>query len=166
MSPGGSDASLLELAVGFLVAVVAIAVITMVLRRRDDSRDLLDGQVREMQARADAASPAADTSLMDAATRIADARMREAALGAVTPVEDTGATYPDATAAPADTPAASAGDSDAMADAYAWLRIMALVESGQRVPAVELLSTTMAISADEAEMLVDGLIDTGRQRGG
>ncbi|WP_157751360.1 hypothetical protein [Actinoplanes derwentensis] len=152
--------SLLELAVGFLVAVVAIAVITMALRRRNDSRDLLDGQVREMQARVDAADP----SLLDAANRIADTRVRETASGAAGPVEDTGVRYPDATAAPDELPAAPGGDSDAMADAYTWLRIVGLVESGQRAQAVELLSTTMAISADEAEMLVDGLLDAGRER--
>ena len=51
-----------------------------------------------------------------------------------------------------------------MADAFAWLRIAALVEAEQREQAVELLSTTMAISADEAQLLIDGLIDAHGER--
>lgn len=62
-------------------------------------------------------------------------------------------------------PATSAGVHDALADTYDWLRIAALVEARQRDQAVELLSATMDISSDEAEMLVDALIDTdGGQR--
>ncbi|WBB71972.1 hypothetical protein O7602_19800 [Micromonospora sp. WMMD1128] len=51
-----------------------------------------------------------------------------------------------------------------MVDAFAWLRIAALVDAGQREQAVELLSTTMAISVDEAARLVDGLSDAGGER--
>ncbi|GIE28454.1 hypothetical protein Ait01nite_014990 [Actinoplanes italicus] len=80
MSPGGTDASLLELAVGFVVAVSLIAAITVILRRRSGSRDLLGTQVREMRERAAAAaSPDADSRVWDAAGRIADARIRKAA---------------------------------------------------------------------------------------
>ncbi|MER5458057.1 hypothetical protein ABT008_25120 [Micromonospora sp. NPDC002389] len=189
MSPGGTDASLLELVVGFLVAVSVIAVITMILRRRSGRQDLLGTQVREMQARAAAAaSPDADTRLRDAATRIADARIHEAASrapadatsGALTSdasaadAASPGAGFPDATAVnrsapdttapPSGWPSAAGGNSDAMADAFTWLRIAALVEAGQREQAIELLSSTMTISADEAEMLVDGLNDAGGER--
>ncbi|WP_431923496.1 hypothetical protein [Micromonospora wenchangensis] len=179
MSPGGTDASLLELAVGLVVAVSLIAVITVVLRRRGDRRDLPGTQVRELEARAAAASPDADTRAWDAATRIAAARSREAACpdrapvapdppSAGMPAADTappGAEAPDGTAGdrPVQDPTApptgstAGGNSDAMADAFAWLRIAALVEAGQREQAVELLGTTMAISVDEAELLVDGL---------
>jgi hypothetical protein len=55
MSPGGTDASLLELAAGFLIAVSLITLITMILRRRNGSQDLTGTQVREMRARAAAA---------------------------------------------------------------------------------------------------------------
>ncbi|MGW0506679.1 hypothetical protein [Micromonospora sp. NPDC003241] len=195
MSPGGTDASLLELVVGFLVAVSVIAVITMILRRRSGRQDLLGTQVREMQARAAAAaSPNADTRLRDAATRIAEARSHDAAsrapsdapsgaLTSDTPATDAasdaasaapGAGFPDATAVnrsapdttapPPGWPSAPAGNSDAMADAFTWLRIAALVEAGQREQAIELLGSTMAISADEAEMLVDGLNDAGGEQ--
>ncbi|MEU7959304.1 hypothetical protein [Micromonospora humida] len=186
MSPGGTDASLLALAVGLVVAVSLIAVITVVLRRRDDRRDLPGTQVRDLEARvAAAASPDADTRAWDAATRIAAARSHEAtgtdrAPGPVdppvagTPAADAtspGAETPDGTAGarpvqdptdpPAGWPSTAGGDSDAMADAFAWLRIAALVEAGQREQAVELLGATMAISADEAELLVDGLDGAG-----
>ncbi|WP_229068814.1 hypothetical protein [Actinoplanes sp. DH11] len=195
MSPGGTDASLLELVVGFFVATSLIAVITMTLRRRGGRQDLLGNQVRELQARTAAATPRdADTRLRDEATRIADARVHEAASRAPAPdasrAEATsdaltsdasapaavspGAGVPDVTAvgqpaqdgtAPPDGwLAAPGGNSDAMADAFAWLRIAALVEAGQREQAVELLSTTMTISADEAEMLVDGLSEAGGER--
>ncbi|GAA1644000.1 hypothetical protein GCM10009828_086150 [Actinoplanes couchii] len=53
------------------------------------------------------------------------------------------------------------GTNDAMVDAFAWLQIAALVEAGQRDQAITLLSSTMNISADDAEMLVDGLNDVG-----
>ncbi|MFI7079738.1 hypothetical protein ACIBO1_20785 [Micromonospora sp. NPDC049903] len=192
MSPGGTDASLLELVVGFLVAVSVIAVITTILRRRSGRQDLLGTQVREMQARAAAAaSPNADTRLRDAATEIAEARIHDAAsrapsdapsgaLTSDTPAANVasdaapGAGFPDATAVnrsapdttapPPGWPSAPAGNSDAMADAFTWLRIAALVEAGQREQAIELLSSTMAISADEAEMLVDGLNDVGGEQ--
>ncbi|QKW13482.1 hypothetical protein [Verrucosispora sp. NA02020] len=189
MSPGGTDVSLVELVAGFLVAITLITVITIVLRRRSGRQDLLGTQVREMQTRA-AASPDADTRLRDAATRIADARMREAASRDPVPAEAPsdaptsdvsdadaaapGVGYPDATAQersaqdatapPAGWPSAPGGKNDAMADTFAWLRIAALVEAGQREQAIELLSTTMAISTDEAEILVDGLNDTGREQ--
>ncbi len=170
---------------GFFVAASLIAVITMTLRRRSGHRDLLGAQIREMEARAAAASPDADTRLRDAATRIADARIHDAAsrppspsdalasdvspadaasLGAGFPDAAMGdGSAPDATAPPDGWPAAPGGN-DAMADAFAWLRIAALVEAGQRKQAVELLSTTMAIPADEAEMLVDGLNGAGGER--
>ncbi|MFC7535077.1 hypothetical protein [Actinoplanes sp. GCM10030250] len=70
----------------------------------------------------------------------------------------------DATAPPEGWPSAPGGKIDAMADTFAWLRIAALVEAGQREQAVELLSITMVISVDEAEMLVDGLNDAGGER--
>ncbi|MFF5182021.1 hypothetical protein ACFY2Q_28735 [Micromonospora sp. NPDC000316] len=70
----------------------------------------------------------------------------------------------DATAPPDGWPSAPGGKDDAIADAFAWLRIAALVEAGQREQAVELLSTMMTISAGEAEMLVDGLNDAGGER--
>ncbi|MFY1585253.1 hypothetical protein ACN267_12135 [Micromonospora sp. WMMD734] len=186
MSPGGTDASLLDLAVGLVVAVSLIAVITVVLRRRGDRRDLPGTQVRELEARvAAAASPDADTRAWDAATRIAAARSREAACpdrtpvapdppGAGTPAADTAPPaaqapagtagdrpVPDPTSPPSGWPSTPGGNSDPMADAVAWLRIAALVEAGQREQAVELLGTTMAISVDEAELLVDGLDDAG-----
>lgn len=86
MSPGGTDASLLELVVGFLVAASLIAVVTMILRRRGGRQDLPGAQLREMQARATAAaSPDADTRQWDTATRIADARLHEAASRAPAP---------------------------------------------------------------------------------
>ncbi|MFJ8690504.1 hypothetical protein [Micromonospora wenchangensis] len=180
MSPGGTDASLLELAVGFVVAVALIAVITVLLRRRGDRRDLLKNQVRELEARvAAAASPDADTRAWDAATRIAAARRHEATFPDTTPgtpdPPNAGTPAADTTSPGAETPGVAAGDrpvqdptappagstaggnSDAMADAFAWLRIAALVEAGQREQAVELLGTTMAISVDEAELLVDDL---------
>lgn len=178
MIPGGTDVNLLELAVGFLVAVSLIAVLTMIQRRRGARQDLPGTQVREMQARVTAAEAS-----RDAATRIADTRSPEALSRAPTPVDalpsdepaaSLGAGTPDAaagdrwaqdgTAAPAGSPPAPGGEHDAMADAFAWLRIAALVEAGQREQAVELLSTTMAIPADEAEMLVDGLTDAGGER--
>lgn len=192
MSPGGTDASLLALAVGLAVAVSLIAVITVVLRRRGDRRDLPGTQVRELEARvAAAASPDADTRAWDAATRIAAARSHEATSpdrapgpadppvagapaadaaspGAETPGGAAGARpVPDPTAPPTGWPSTAGGDSDAMADAFAWLRIAALVEAGQREQAVELLSATMAIPVDEAELLVDGLEGAGdRHTGG
>ncbi|WP_416904301.1 hypothetical protein [Micromonospora echinospora] len=195
MSPGGTDASLLELVVGFFAAASLLTVITVVLRRRSGRQDLLGTQIREMEARAAAAaSPDADTRLRDVATQIANARIHEAA--SRTPAPDTapteatsdaltfdasaadaaslGAGFPDvavgdrsiqdATAPPDAWPSTPGGKNDAMADAFAWLRIAALVEAGQREQAVELLSTTMTISADEAEMLVDGLNDAGGER--
>ncbi|MBL7259356.1 hypothetical protein [Paractinoplanes lichenicola] len=192
MSPGGTDASLLELVVGFVVAVLLIAVITMVLRRRGGRQDLLGTQMREMEARAAAAaSPSADTRLRDAATQIADARLRETAtqiadtsppeaasrasaasdaLRSDAPGTPLAAGFPDAVAGDGSTgdatepPDGLSLGHDAMADAYAWLRIAALVEAGQREQAVELLSTTMTISADEAELLVDGLTEAGGER--
>ncbi|WP_431729677.1 hypothetical protein [Verrucosispora sp. TAA-831] len=190
MSPGGTDASLLELVVGFLVAVSLITVLTLVLRRRSGRQDLLGTQMREVQARSAAASWDTDTRLRDAATRIADARRHEAASRAPMPTGATsdarppdasatdatspGAGHPDAaageraaqdaTAPPPGWPSTPGADSDAMADAFAWLRIAALVEAGQRQQAVELLSATMAISADDAETLVDGLRDAGGER--
>ncbi|WP_434739418.1 hypothetical protein [Micromonospora sp. SH-82] len=203
MSPGGTDASLLELVVGFVVAVSLIAVITVILRRRSDRRDLLGAQVRELEARAAAAaSPQADTRLLDAATRVADARIHETAARAATPAEaaltPTGVTSdaPASDALATDAPAVDAaspgagspdvaagdrpaqdgtappdgwqsvpgGNNDAMVDAFAWLRIAALVEAGQREQAVELLSATLAVSADEAELLVDGLNDAHGER--
>jgi hypothetical protein len=178
VSPGGTDASLLELAVGFFVAASLIAVITMILRRRGGRQDLLDTQVREMEARVAAASPGADTRLRDAATQIADARIQEAASPAPVPADaltsEADAGFPDATsgdrsardatAPPDGWPSAPGGKNDALADAFAWLRIAALVEAGQREQAVELLSTTMTISAEEAELLVDGLTDAGGER--
>ncbi|GLY24103.1 hypothetical protein [Micromonospora sp. NBRC 101691] len=196
MSPGGTDASLLELVVGFFAAASLLAVITVILRRRrSDRQDLLGTQVREMEARAAAAaSPDADTRLRDRATQIANARNHEAASRASAPqaapaeatsdaltfdasAADTAsldAESPnvaardqpaqDTTAPPDGWPSAPGGKNDAMADAFAWLRIAALVEAGQREQAVELLSTMMTISADEAEMLVDGLNDAGGER--
>jgi len=179
MSPGGTDASLLALVVGFFVVASLIAVLTMILRRRSGHRDLLGTQLREMEARAAAAaSPDADTRLRDAATQIADARVHDAAPRAPAPSSDPhaaslGAGFPDAVAgdrsaqdatAPPDGWPAAPGGHDAMADAFAWLRIAALVEAGQREQAVGLLSTTMAIPADEARMLVDGLNDAGGER--
>ncbi|MCM4076197.1 hypothetical protein [Paractinoplanes hotanensis] len=186
MSPGGTDANLLTLVVGFFAAASLIAVITMVLRRRSGRQDLLGAQVREMEARAAAAaSPDADTRWRDAATQIAEARVHDAASRAPGPSDaltsdvsaadaaSLGARFPDAAAedrpaqdatAPPDGWPAAPGGIDAMADAFAWLRIAALVEAGQRKQAVELLSTTMAIPADEAEMLVDGLNDAGGER--
>lgn len=175
MSPGGTDVSLLELAVGFLVAVSLIAVITMVLRRRGGHQDLLGTQVREMEARAAAAaSPEADTRLRDAATRIAEASRASAPVSPDAPAASGGAAYPDATGEGRPAPDATAppdgwqpapgGENDAMADAFVWLRIATLVETGQREQAVELLSTTMTISAEEAEMLVEGLTDAGGER--
>ncbi|MEV4723807.1 hypothetical protein [Micromonospora humida] len=192
MSPGGTDASLLALAVGLVIAVSLIAVITVVLRRRGDRRDLPGTQVRDLEARvAAAASPDADTRAWAAATRIATARSHEAAFPDRTPgpvdppavgppAADTappGAETPDGTAGdrpvrdptapPAGWPSTAGGDSDAMADAFAWLRIAALVEAGQREQAVELLGATMVISVDEAELLVDGLDGAGdRHTGG
>ncbi|MER7165793.1 hypothetical protein ABT336_06885 [Micromonospora sp. NPDC000207] len=201
MSPGGTDASLLELIVGFVVAVSLIAVITVILRRRSGRQDLLGAQVRELEARAAAAaSPEADTRLRDAATQVANGRIHEAASRA--PAETTTAPAEATSDAPAsDAPASDApavdaaspgtaspdvaagdrpaqdgtappdgwqsvpgGKNDAMADAFAWLRIAALVEAGQREQAVELLSTTLAVSSDEAELLVDGLNDAGGER--
>ncbi|MBM2622940.1 hypothetical protein JIG36_46320 [Actinoplanes sp. LDG1-06] len=185
MSPGGTDASLLELVVGFFVAVSLIAVITMILRRRSGREDLLGTQVREMEARASAAAgPGADTRQRDAATRIAGARIDEAASRAPVPAQ--GATdepapgaaldagfldatagersAQDATAPPDGWPLAADGKNDAMADAFAWLRIAAMVDAGQREQAVELLSATMDITTDEAQMLVDGLNDAGSER--
>ncbi|WP_431885752.1 hypothetical protein [Micromonospora wenchangensis] len=192
MSPGGTDASLLELAVGLVVAVSLIAAITVVLRRRGDRRDLPGTQVRELEARvAAAASPDADTRAWDAATRIAAARSHEAAStdrtpgtsdpsSAGTPAADATSTGPatpdgaagdrplqDPTSPPSGWPSTPGGNGDAMADAFAWLRIAALVEAGQREQAVELLGATMAISVDEAELLVDGLDGAGdRHTGG
>ncbi|MEV0941995.1 hypothetical protein AB0I90_16645 [Micromonospora wenchangensis] len=141
MSPGGTDASLLELAVGLVVAVSLVAAITVVLRRRGDRRDLPGTQVRELEARvAAAASP--DGAAGDR------------------PVQDP-------TSPPSGWPSTPGGNGDAMADAFAWLRIAALVEAGQREQAVELLGATMAISVDEAELLVDGLDGAGdRHTGG
>ncbi|GAB2588669.1 hypothetical protein GCM10027087_31740 [Paractinoplanes abujensis] len=207
VSPGGADGGLLELVIGFFVAVSLIAVITMVRRRRGGRRDLLGAQLREMQARAAAAaSPEADTVLRAAATQIAAARSiaeapsvaevpsvaearsvadatRAPAPGALSSAADAtaagrsaadataaGRSAADATAAGRPAPDATApppvpvAEHDAMADTYAWLRIAALVEAGRRDQAVELLSTTMAVPADEAELLVDGLIDAGGER--
>jgi hypothetical protein len=221
MSPGGTDASLLELIVGFVVAVALITAITLILRRRRDARqDLLGGQMREMQARtAAAASPDANTRSRDAAIGTADARRHEAAAPApafpaptssspASPISTSpdpsspastspapapsspaspspdfapapaadaappGSEFPDvlagesrpapdATTPPDGWPLSPGATNDAMADAFAWLRIAALVEAGQRDQAIELLSTTMAISAEEAGMLVDGLTDAG-----
>ncbi|MBW4700459.1 hypothetical protein [Micromonospora sp. RL09-050-HVF-A] len=184
MSPGGTDVSLLELVLGFVVAVVLITVITMILRRRGGSRDLLGSQVRELRARAAAASPSADTRQWDAATRIADARRHEAAARAPA-ADDVPSDPPTAAASAADTASPATADRpaadrptqdptaplygrsptpDAMVDAFAWLRIAALVEAGHREQAVDLLSTTMAISTDEAQLLVDGLADAGGER--
>ncbi len=155
-----------------------VAVLTMIRRRRGDRQDLLGAQVREVEARAAAAaSPAADTPIADArshepaapaeATSEAltpDAPFGDAAsLGAGFPDAAAGdRSAPDATAPPPGWPSAPGGKHDAMADTFAWLQIAALVEAGQREQAVELLSTTMTISAEEAEMLVDGLNDAGR----
>lgn len=189
MSPGGTDASLLTLIVGLVAAASLIAVITVILRRRSGRDDLLGTQLREMEARAAAAaSPDADTRLPDAAGRAADARIHEAASRAPGPdpapaeatsdaltsaadVASPGADVTagdrparDATAPPDGWSSVPGGKDDAVTDAYAWLRIAALVEAGQREQAVELLGTMMAISADEARMLVDGLIDAGGER--
>ncbi|WP_422752122.1 hypothetical protein [Micromonospora sp. WMMD708] len=186
VSPGGTDASLLELAVGFVVAVSLIAVITVVLGRRADRRDLVGTQVRELEARVAAAtSPDADTRAWDAATRIAAARSHEAASPDSVDPPSAGTPAADATSPGAETPGGATGErpvqdptappagstaggnSDAMVDAFAWLRIAALVEAGQREQAVDLLSATMAISVDEAELLVEGLDGAGdRHTGG
>jgi hypothetical protein len=281
VSPSGTDASLLELVVGFFVAVSLIAVLTMILRRRGGRQDLLGTQVREMEERTAAATaPEPDTRLHEAATRVADARVAEsrvaegrgadarvadaqlkgaasrapatapadaapiagadaidvdatsaaaattadatsataravtadaastataraATAGAATTASTADATSAaaslvaadaagtvgiadatsavagsaaaadvlasgvravDATAPPDGWPVVAGGKSDALVDAFAWLRIAALVEAGQREQAVELLSATMGISVEEAEMLVDGLNEAGGER--
>jgi hypothetical protein len=192
MSPGGTDASLLELVVGFFVAVSLITVITMVLRRRSGRQDLLGTQMREMETRTGAAAARdADARLREAAAQVADSRAREAdAASANRPAQNVtappggGPSPPPGGAAPlpggaaplpggaaplpggaAPPPGGAAplpgGAHDAMVDTFAWLRIAALVEAGQREQAVELLSATMTISAEEAEMLVDGLTNAG-----
>ncbi|WP_326551555.1 hypothetical protein [Micromonospora sp. NBC_01813] len=82
MSPGGTDASLLELVAGFFAAASIIAMITLIQNRRSGRQDLLATQVREMEARAAAAAASdseSDARLRDAATQIANARIREAA---------------------------------------------------------------------------------------
>ncbi|WP_430784531.1 hypothetical protein [Actinoplanes sp. G11-F43] len=209
MSPGGTDASLLELVVGFFIAATVITVITMVVRRRNGSRDLLGAQVREMRSRAAAAaSPDADTRGWDEAARIADARIADARIADPRIVDariadpwiadpriheaaprapgPDGAPASDATAAPLDpgspdvavgSPPAQdptappdgwqpvpGGTGDAMADAFTWLRIAALVEAGQREQAIELISSTMGVSMEEAGTLVDGLTDAGGEQ--
>ncbi|MCO8272768.1 hypothetical protein M1L60_19420 [Actinoplanes sp. TRM 88003] len=172
MSPGGTDVSLLQLVVGFFIAASFISVITVILRRRGGRQDLLGHQVREMEARAAAAAaPGADTRLRDAATRVADARRQETAATSDASAKSPGAGFLDATAEGPSARDATAppdgwpgGKNDAMADAFAWLRIAALVDAGQREQAIELLSTTMNISAGEAEMLVDGLNDANGER--
>ncbi|MBU2666291.1 hypothetical protein KOI35_22570 [Actinoplanes bogorensis] len=154
MSTGGTDASLLQLVVGFFIVAAVISLLTVVLRRRRNARqDLMGTQLREMEARA----AATRTRLNDVVTQIAETRPATPAFVPPPPVVASEPQFPDATAP-------SGGEHDAMADAYAWLRIAAMVEAGQREQAVELLSTTMSISPDEAELLVDGLTDAGGER--
>ncbi|WP_344317343.1 hypothetical protein, partial [Actinoplanes couchii] len=112
--------------------------------------------------------PQADTRSWDAATRVAEARAHEAAAPADVTPDAVSRPVRDATAAPdgwstepGGVSAEPGGTNDAMVDAFAWLQIAALVEAGQRDQAITLLSSTMNISADDAEMLVDGLNDVG-----
>lgn len=112
---------------------------------------------------------AADQAGRDA--RAADATAPEATAPDSTAAGSTaaGSTVPDSTVPPDEWPGGPAGPGgrfDAMADTFAWLRIAALVEAGQHEQAVELLSTTMVISADEARLLVGGLNDAVDPLGG